>query len=327
MDESVPLYPRRAPCLGEQVVLAFSSMLLAAVLATGSVDVRSATNCPSSEDVAARLLQLLPPASVGPPEGQDVAWISVVDVNQGGATALSLRLVKADASVTGARRLVMQGTCQDMAEAVATVIAAWETRPLPGAAPVDGTQVEPRQGPLVARAKTATSSPWQVEVGAGAGAVLVGGIATMGAIDIRVGRAASRWQMRLGVTDETSRQLDLPPGHVDWKHTGATVGLCWRLRNPSWLLALDAGATAGWATLAGRGYVPERNQHPFEYGVATGLRVGRTLGRFAVWAEWRGSAWIQGQRATLDGASPSSGADLPQADMSVGLGVSAVLFR
>ena len=44
---------------------------------------------------------------------------------------LHLLLVRADAGVVGDRRLLMQGTCQDMAEAVATVIAAWETQPLP----------------------------------------------------------------------------------------------------------------------------------------------------------------------------------------------------
>jgi hypothetical protein len=134
---SALLYAEIVPCLGTQVIPAFASMMVGAFIAASPVDVRSSTNCPATEAIVEQLLPLLP-ATVGAAEGQDLAEIEVGAVQAGGAMELHLRLVRPDASLVGDRRLLMQGTCQDMAEAVATVIAAWETRPLPGAIPEEG---------------------------------------------------------------------------------------------------------------------------------------------------------------------------------------------
>jgi hypothetical protein len=82
---------------------------------------------------------------------------------------------------------------------------------------------------------------------------------------------------------------------------------------------------AGWATLTGSGFFPNRQQRSFEYGVAAGLRAGRSFGRFALWAEWRTHLWAQRQRATVTGAD--SGAELSQLDTAVSLGLSLMLFQ
>lgn len=319
------------PCLGKPVISVSASMMVALVFAASPVDVRSATNCPSTEDVVERLLPLLPTAPAGPAEGQDVAQIDVGEAQSGGAVELHLLLVRADATVIGDRGFPVQGTCKDKAEAVATVIAAWETKPLPGAAldvaPVPAVKdaVAPVRVQATQPAAPLPIQPLQILVGAGAGAALVGGVAATGGVDVQTGWAASHWQMRLGLVGETGRQLNLSGGQVDWQHTTAAVGVCWHVLDPSWLLSLDAGPAAGWATLAGSGYSPSRRQRSFEYGVAGGLRAGRSFGRWTVWAEWRTNLWAQVQRATLTG-SPS-GAELPQVDTAVSLGLSAVLFR
>jgi hypothetical protein len=303
------------------VISPLASLMAATIVAVSPVDVRSATNCPSTEDVVARLLPLLP-AAAGPAEGQDVAQIEVGAVQAGGAMELHLLLLRPDASVVGDRRLLMQGTCQDMAEAVATVIAAWETKPLPGAAP---DEVPVPTAKVVATLAQVPGRPLQIFVGASAGAALVGGIAATGGLDLLLGRSASHWQLRLGLAGETTRQVDLLGGHVGWRHTTAVLGVCWHVLDPSWLLSLDAGPTAGWATLVGSGFSADRQQRSFEYGVAAGLRAGRSFGRLAVWAEWRTNLWAQAQRATLTG--DPAGADLPQVDTAVGLGISALLFQ
>ena len=242
---------------------------------------------------------------------------------------LRLLLVRPDDSVVGDRRLLMQGTCQDMAEAVATVIAAWETKPLSAAAPdvatvpaVTVAAVPSRTGPF--RPAPQPSQPWQLFVGAGAGVALVGGIAATGGVDVQVGQAASHWQLRLGLVGETAREANLNPGHVDWQHTTAMLGACWRLLDPAWLLSFDTGPAAGWATLAGSGFSPSRKQRSFEYGAEAGLRAGRKLGRWVAWAEWRTRMWANGQRATLDGDAAT--AELHEVDTAVSLGLSAALF-
>lgn len=304
-------------------------MMVGAVIAASPVDVRSSTNCPSTEDVVERLLPLLP-AAAGVAEGPDVADIQVGAVQAGGALELHLRLVRPDASVVGDRRLLMQGACQDLAEAVAMVIAAWETKPLPGVVsddvPVPTVRVT-ASAPQVHASQPVSVQirPWQVLVGAGAGAALVGGNAATGAVDVLLGREASHWQLRFGVASETARQLNLSPGRVDWQHNTAALGVCWRVLDPAWLLALDAGPAAGWAKLTGNGFSANRKQRSFEYGAQAGLRAGRNFGRWTLWAEWRTNLWARLQRATVDGADSS--AQLPQLDTAVGLGLSAMLFR
>jgi hypothetical protein len=117
----------------------------------------------------------------------------------------------------------------------------------------------------------------------------------------------------------------LSSGRVDWQHTTTALGVCWRVLDPAWLLSFDAGPVAGWATLVGSGFSPNRKNRSFEYGVAAGLRAGRSFARFSVWAQWRTNLWAQIQRATVTGADV--GEELPQADTTVSLGLSLMLFR
>jgi hypothetical protein len=311
-------------------MLVLASVLAATVIATTSLDVRSATNCPSTEDVAERLMPLLPVATAGTTDGRDVAHIEVGELQAGGAMELRLLLVHGDGAVVGDRRLLMQGTCQDMAETVATVIAAWETRPLTAASPDVAPAPTVMGSADLLRAQAVQPvphqpQPWQLLMGAGVGAALVGGMAATGGLDIQVGRSAAHVQWRFGLASETDRQLGLGLGQVDWHHTSAVLGVGWRLLDPFWLLALDAGPVVGWATLTGSGFLPDRTQHSFDYGAQAGLRVGRKLGRLAVWAEWRSTLWAKGQRATLTGADSS--ADLPSLDSAASLGVSVLLIK
>jgi hypothetical protein len=302
-------------------------MMVGVVISASPVDVRSSTNCPATEAIVEQLLPLLP-TTAGLAEGQDLAEIKVGAVQAGGAMELHLRLVRPDGSEVGDRSLLMQGTCQDMAEAVAAVIAAWETKPLSGpvqddvpaaGATMPVAQVQASQ-PASARLR-----PWQILVAAGAGAAFVGGVAATAGVDVRGGPATSHWQLRFGVASETARQFNLSPGRVDWRRTSAALGVCWHMLDPFWLLSIDAGPVAGWATLAGSGFSPNDQNSSFDYGFAAGLRAGRSFGRWTLWAEWRTNLWAQVQRATVTGADFAR--ELPQLDAAVSLGLSAMFFR
>jgi hypothetical protein len=304
-------------------VISASLSMIVAALWVAAVEVRSTTDCPSAQEVTERLLPLLPP-STDPSDARDVALIQVVEVRADGTADLSLRLLRADASEIGDRRVSLQGSCAEMAEAVATILATWETDPRPdGPADLETMPIVEEEAPPASMGPSPPAS-FEYLVGAGVGAAMVGGIAATGNLEVLAGQPTSHWQFRLAVGGQTSRQLDLAPGSVDWQHSNAALCLAWRLVNPRWLVSLDAGPLAGWATLAGQGFAPSRQKRSFEYGGTTGLRLGRKIGRWAFWAEARMAMWVQGYRAQLTGSSAAR--DLPIFDATASLGASVALL-
>ncbi|HEX7596997.1 MAG TPA: hypothetical protein VF518_02220 [Polyangia bacterium] len=304
-------------------MISASLSVIAATLWLAAVEVRSTTDCPSAQAVTERLIPLLPP-STGPGDARDVAQIQVVEIRGDGTADLWLRLLRADASEIGDRRVSLQGSCSEMAEAVATIFATWKTDPRPEgfAAPKDTAILEEETPP----AALGSSPPAYFEylLGAGVGVAMVGGTAAAGNLEVLAGRPTSHWQLRLSVAGQTSRQVALAPGSVDWQHSSAALGLAWRLLNPRWLVGLDAGPLAGWATVSGQGFASSRQKRSFEYGGTTGVRLGRKIGRWAFWAEARVALWIQGYRAQLIGSSAAR--DLPIFDATASLGASVSLF-
>ena len=297
------------------------SLALAAILATSAVDVRSTTQCPSGAEVGERLRPLLPPATdaAAPPH---VAQLEAVEAGADDLTTVRLRLYRADGHVIGDRRVALQGTCQEIADALAAIIAAWETAPMPGAS------LEESPTPTIATSSASATlgqrSRLELAAGANAGVALVGGVAAAGNVELVLGRPTSRWQARIGAGTETARRLDLPPGGVDWSHTTFAAGLVVRSLHPRWALAFDAGPVMGWATLAGSGFTTVRKpKRSFEYGATGGLRAGRRVGRVAVWLEGRMQLWAQGLQARVTGGSS---ADVPLWELTASLGMSLLIF-
>jgi hypothetical protein len=306
------------------VISASLATIVAALwVAALGVDVRSTADCPSAEEVSKRLIPFLPPFT-GRANARDIAQIQVLEIQGDGTAELWLRLQRADASEIGSRRVSLQGSCAEMAEAVATILATWKTDPKPEST-VAQEPMTVVEGNASSGSIPRPAASFEYLLGAGAGAAMVGGIAATGSLEVLVGRPTSRWQLRLSVAAETSRQSDLaPPGQVDWQHTDAAMGLSWRLPSPRWLLSWDAGPLAGWVTMSGQGFTPGRQKRSFEYGGTSGFRLGRRIGRWSVWAEARVAFWIQGHRATLTGSTAVR--DLPLVDATASLGVSMALF-
>jgi hypothetical protein len=302
--------------------------VVAALLAVDAIEVRSFTDCPSSDAIAARLRPLVPDGSAQESAGH-VAWVDPVAQAEGGPDEVRLRLVRSDATLVGDRRLVLGGSCDDRADTLATVLAAWESWPaahvafaresLPKTAPTDAG------GMGSGRSELTTSKALRLAIGASAGAAFVGGLAATGGLEIQGGRAASHWQIRLAALMQTSRQQALDLGQVNWRHTGAFVGLGWRSLGPRWRFAADAGPVLGWATVAGQGFTPSKAKRAFEYGAGGAIRAQRHVGAWAIWVEWQTTAWVENQQAFLTG-SPNR-ADLPRFDMMLSLGGSREVVR
>jgi hypothetical protein len=298
-------------------MLATSVTLAAVLLASPLVDVRSSTNCPSSQNVAKRLRPLLPyPATPG--SFPDVATIEAAGT--GAAARLRVRLVHANGSEVGDRWVLAQGNCAEVAATLAAVIAVWESEPLPAITPADQVVAA-----APARVASTTPSVWRVLIGAGGGVALVGSVAGAGGIEALAGKSDSRLYGRIGFTAETTRATSLSDGNVDWQHTTFEAGVLLRTLHPAWPMSIDAGLALGWATLEGRGFTPGRQHRAFEYGAVAAARLGRNLGRWCVWAEARAFGWARGQRAVLSGDT-TAGMNLPLVDVTVSIGLSAPLI-
>jgi len=109
----------------------------------------SATACPSSEAITARLLPLLPTTETKSSPA-DQADLQVSQGDGGGPVRLRLRLVGADGALIGQRDLPLSENCDEPAENVAVLLASWESSPHTEIPPVAETPViagERRCGP------------------------------------------------------------------------------------------------------------------------------------------------------------------------------------
>jgi hypothetical protein len=341
------------PCLDARVSLITLAAALS-MMGAGYVEVKSSTSCPAAEAIALRLRPMLPGGwSIGP-DGDDVL-VEVVEARADDVTVLRLQLLRQDGSKED-RRLILRGGCAEMADAIATVVAAWEAdflpdSPVPAApeiavapapaapevaeaadAPADDGAATPEvalnAGPATVNPTVnALPSPARlgVSLGAALGAAMVGGVAMAVGIETAAGWEDSHWQLRLAATTENARSRSLDEGEVSFLHTTFTAGLALRSLGPRWRFSVDAGPVLGWVTIGGNGYAENRSASTFEYGVGAGLRGERVLGRLALWLDVRTSTWTRSQEATLTGST--SREKLPGLDIIVSLGGAMTYFR
>ncbi len=294
------------------------AILLAPLMAGQGLDVRSATDCPSSAAISGKLAPLL----AGHGEAGDVAWVDVATPEPNQPGALRVRLVRAEANVIVDRHLPVQGGCDEMADTVATVLATWETTmaPPPTLLPEDN-QARAEPAP-----ETHHAELW---LGASGGAGLWGGIVGAGSLELVLQHTGSHLLGRVAMTGQTTRQLDLGPGEVIWRRGYGALGLGWQARQPKpgsyWQMAMDVDVLLGWLTAEGRGFWPNSRKTVFEYGFAAGVRGQRRFAGWALWLEARANLWPAPERAILKGVDSS--AQLDKFDVLLNLGVSLLTLR
>jgi hypothetical protein len=250
----------------------------------------------------------------------DQADLQVSQGERAGPTQLRLRLSAADGTLIGQRDLSLSDRCDELAETVAVLLASWESDPHPGIPPIAEPLVIARPRPESAGA----TSGLDLELGAGGGAALRGGTAASWRLEMGLASLRSHWQGRIAFAAQTARQTDLAPGRVHWRHSMATLSLVWRTPNPNWLVSADAGPLLGFATLSGHDFAVNQEQNSFELGLDVGLRAGRRWRRFTLWADLRGEAWLQRQRAVVTGSTANLA--LTPWDVAATLGLSVGLF-
>jgi hypothetical protein len=296
-----------------------ASIMTTVIVFANAVEVHSTGVCPSGEAIAAKLGPLL----AGQGGDPDVAWVEVAAQKPDGITLLRLRLLRPDGSVVGDRRLTLQGGCDEMADSIATVLAAWKTPPAPATSQTEAVAATASPVPAT------STRPLQAWLGIGGGVALVGTLAASGNLELAMGRPAWPVRARAAAFTQTRRRRDLDSGTVSWRRTHGELGLGWQSRGTAsgsyWQASADLDLLLGWLSASGSGFFQNDQQDAFEYGAGAGLRGERKLGAWALWLEGRANLWARRQRAVLSN-SPST-AELPRFDVLVTLGVSRLIVR
>jgi hypothetical protein len=227
-------------------------------------------NCPAPVDVAARVRTILHLS----PE-QQLSEGFAVERHEAG---LYVALRGADSSLIGERTLPTAGSCDELAQAAAVVLAAWLSDVHPdfaGALPAPAVQVPEAPSntqpgappPAAAKAAPPPSSPplpppaaaptvrRRLHVVAGLGGDLTNGeLSPALLLGASFGAEVSGLAVSARALVTLTREQPLEPGLVTWRRWPLGIGPSLRLATSAWALSLSAGPAMAWLRLGGESY-------------------------------------------------------------------------
>ena len=266
-----------------------ASFFGAVVVAALPVQVESA-DCPSGHEVEQSLTAMLP--SVAKANRSDVAHV------QRRAKRLQVELVGPDAVVIAERWIDDSGSCLELAELIAVVIASWEsdvhpefTRPHvePVLVPL------PRQSvPLPAPTTPGTSAFYDVAAGttlSWSGSPTLAGILAASWVPRGAGPG-----LHLSATAESTRTLDLGTGLANWWRFNGSVEFEWRFPSGPWAMEAHGGLALGWLVASGSTFSQNSSDYSFSPGGVVGARFSRqATHHISVWLELAVTYWPRQQ--------------------------------
>jgi hypothetical protein len=270
-------------------------VVLLSLLAEGPVIHADAGGCPDAAAVSQRLTGVL--SSSAQPGEPDVVALSLDGPD------LHLRLSRADGTLVAERRIPRSNRCPELADAVAALVAAWESdlslvaRPAP---PPPRTMAPA----LVEEVQTEPLQPIVYELGV-VPALWLGGGRFSFASSLRAGVWARR--SPVGATVAVSATFPLEgPSSSGWRRHALSAGVMGRMRH-RWLFVDAMGeAVLGWLVV---NEAASGTHAQFDPGLTLGLRAGSQVARrFEVYlsaASW-GAAWSSAGQ-TVPGAAPHWG--------------------
>jgi hypothetical protein len=315
--------------------------LLGPIVLGQAVDVRSDTACPSAEQVEERLRQILDL------QGKHVDERAVVTRETG-----SLRVVLrgADGRDIGERVLSAEAGCEDLAQAIAVVLATWisDVHPefvgaLPptqappgaaqGAAPSALPPIRTEREPVKDTAATSTehdnapadggpaAAPRWIEPGLGLGVGLSGPrAAATASLLVAWVPAVSGVGLAASATIASPREQPLADGKLLWWRWPMTAGLVLRTTVARTIMDVSAGGALAWAHLNGSGFPATSSADDFTLGAFASFRIAPARGRLVPFAAATGYGWLARSVAYV---RPEAGAELelPRYDVMLMAGV------
>jgi len=240
-------------------------------------------SCPAPVDVEARVRTILHLS----PEQQLTEGFAVERHEAG----LYVALRSADSTLIGERTLPTAGSCDELAQAAAVVLAAWLTDvhpdfagALPPPEPPPPPEPEPKlppsppppEPPLPLPPPPRQPPEHQLHLTLGVGGDLASGIAPAVFLGGSYGAELSGFAVSARAMLTLSRSQELGPGKISWRRWPLGVGPTLRLATPNVAMAFSAGPAVAWLQLGGDSFDSVRDQNVAAWGgFAEALVSGR----------------------------------------------------
>lgn len=303
----------------------FGALVLTLAVSASAVEIDGDGVCPAPAEVS-RLLAEMMPARAG--EGDSTSGPHRRARLSRTEQALRVELVGAGGEPIAERRLAVDASCDNLAAAVAVVIAAWEAEldprlkarvslPTPLPAPTPPMTVAVRAAPPPPR------SPPSFELGLALVASLTGGEAAPGA---RVGGwiAPGGWRLGLGVAlsgaTARSEPVGPPPGAARWTRFALGVGPEARFNVGPTVVGARAHALAAVLNVEGVGLPTTASDSTAQLGTAVGVQIGRPWGNAAPFIAADLLLWPGHDRLEISGLTAQG--ELPRVEVQLALGLS-----
>ena len=296
----------------------------------GALDVQGDCTCPSPLQVAQHLTGLIDAGDVG---GQ----ASHVDLSPGEGF-VGVRLLAPDGGLLAERRLEQSAPCDELAQAVAVVVAAWQAKLSPTLAvpAVDRAAPRPALPPspeVVAEPSAKGTSGRSLGFDAGLGILtsIVGGEATVGAkLEATLFPIAIPLGLDLAVAATTTHAQSSTVAGIEarWTRPTLSIGPDLRVRGRTLMLDIHGDAVLALLHVQGSGLAQPSSDTGLQFGLAGGVR--------GLWAWNHGVLWLGVDLLEFPGEDrlslgnqdgPVQVGQLPHLELQVAAGISLGRFR
>ena len=254
----------------------------------GLLEIQGSATCPGPAEVGEQLAKLVPQSEAG--EASSRVYLSA------GEGFVNIELLGSDGVLSAERRLDLTGSCAEMAEAAAVVVAAWQAKFNPTLAPVAPVAVggAPPKGATVPPSAVAPQRRATFDAGVAGLTSIVAGKATFGAkaegvlsplanplgfLGFHLGLAASSSHT------QTSSQRSI---EAEWQRAELLAGLNLRWHGDVFALDLHGSYVVALLHVSGVGGLSEDSSGTsVQFGIATGMR--------GLWTRRSGAVWNQGR--------------------------------
>ena len=239
--------------------------------------------------------------------GQDVAKVE----RSGGR--LRVELVDATAAVLAERELDGHGSCAELAELAAIVIASWESD-------VHPEFVRPHAEPPAAPPPAARVPGAAYDVSLGASLSQAGQLAAGGSLGAAWFPRGTGLGLSFVVAGETTRTLEVGDGQARWRRWTGSPEIAWRWGRGGLAVDGHGGLALGWLATNGVHFSENKSNASFSLAVTAGIRSSWWFSRYlAGWIDVRGLTFT---RSDVVYDSPTGGeAEIPRLVGIVSIGL------
>jgi hypothetical protein len=309
-------------------------LLLTAVFAFQSLV--AGETCPAPADVEGRVRAILHL----PPE-RELAEGYVAERHEAG---LYVELRAPDSTLIGQRTLPGQGSCDDLAQAAAVVLAAWlsdvhpdfagalpeapppapepekPAEPVPQPSPPPPPARPPRQAPSREPAPRPEPATHRLRVSLGAGLELSGKLALQGRAQLAYVPRGRGFGIEAFAAISTTRSDSLGPGTIRWRRWPVGVGPVWR-GGEGWTWEVAAGPTLAWLRFAGSGFDHPSASSGAQWGASASVRLASSGPRYGLFASLDSQVYPGDFKASA--SSPEQQWAFPVPRLALGLTIGA----